>query len=116
MGLESVTTTAGRVVSYNIDGAVVTVNLTGVTDAQRLGIMLESVSGENQGSVTIRMGVLSGDTNGDRKVDSADLTAIKSQEDKLITAVNFRDDLKGNGIIDATDVSIAKLKSGTVPP
>ena len=50
--------------TFSVAGAVVTVNLTGVTNAQRLGVTLMNVNnGTSTGDVLIPMGVLSGDTN-----------------------------------------------------
>ena len=61
VGSAAVTTGTGSVDSSNVAGAVVTINLTGVANAQRLGVTLGSVSdGTNLGSVMIPMGVLIG--------------------------------------------------------
>ena len=49
----------GNVSSYNVTGNVVTVNLTGVSNAQRLGVTLKDVcNGTISGDVMIPMGVL----------------------------------------------------------
>ncbi|MDQ6905659.1 MAG: hypothetical protein M3176_02415, partial [Chloroflexota bacterium] len=49
---------------------VITVNLTGVTNAQRLTLTLANVNnGANNGDVGVQLGVLLGDTNGDGSVN-----------------------------------------------
>ena len=48
-----------------MSGGVVTINLTGVTDAQRLGVTLANVNdGTSTGDVLVPMGVLIGDSAG----------------------------------------------------
>jgi hypothetical protein len=57
-----------------------TINLTGVANAQRLGVTLGSVSdGTNLGSVQIPMGVLSGDTNANRSLNAGYVAQTKGQ-------------------------------------
>ena len=61
----SVTTGTGSVSSFTVSGGQVTVNLTGVSNAQTIVITLFGVSdGTNMANVTIPMGVLLGDTTG----------------------------------------------------
>ena len=68
--------------NFTVNGGQVTVNLTGVSNAQRIVITLFGVSdGMNTSNVNIPMGVLLGDTS-------------------------------GNGSVNASDVSLTKLKSG----
>ena len=53
--------------------SVVTVNLTGVTNAQKITITLFGVNdGTNTGNLGIPMGVLLGDTSGSGTVDSTE--------------------------------------------
>jgi Kelch motif protein/dockerin type I repeat protein len=117
IGTASVMTGVGSVASSSVNGAVVTINLAGVKDAQRLGVAISNVNdGQRTGSVMIPMGVLSADPNGDRNVNSYDLYLIKLELGHSVTASNFRDDLDANGTINATDVSVVKLKSGAALP
>jgi dockerin type I repeat protein len=116
-GRASITTGTGNVVSSVVNGAVVTINLTGVTDAQRFGVTIPNVSdGSNLGSIMIPMGVLAGDTNANGTVNSSDLAQIKSESGQPVTASNFREDVDGDGIINAKDVSTVKMKSGAALP
>jgi Dockerin type I domain len=96
---------------------VITVNLTGVTDAQRLGVTLMNVNdGTSTGDVLIPMGVLSGDTNANGAVNAGDAAQTKGQSGNPVGAGNFREDVNSNGSINAGDVAIVKSKAGNVLP
>ena len=100
-----------------MDTPVVTVNLTGVTNAQTIELRLSEVDdGTDFGSVTIRMGVLLGDTTGNGSVNSSDISQTKSQSGQTVTASNFRQDVTVNGSINSSDISLVKSKSGTALP
>ena len=103
--------------TFSVAGAVVTVNLTGVTDAQRLGVTLMNVNdGTTAGDVLIPMGVLSGDTNANGSVNAGDAAQTKGQSGQPVGAGNFREDVNSNGSINAGDVAIVKGKAGSVLP
>ena len=107
----------GNVSSFTVNGSVVTINLTNVSNAQTLAINLLGVNdGTNFGDVTIYMGVLVGDTNADRFVDSADIGQTKSQSGHAVTNSNFREDVNVDGFIDSADIAFVKSKSGTALP
>ena len=113
----SVTTGAGSVSSFSVSSNVVTVNLSGVANAQRLQVTLGNVcDGTNQGNVLIPMGVLSGDTNGNGAVSSADVALTKAQVGAGVGGSNFREDVNANGTISSADVSLVKAKTGTALP
>jgi hypothetical protein len=59
------------------------------------------------------MGVLVGDTNADRAVNSGDISQTKSQSGHAVDGSNFREDLNVDGAIDSADISLVKSKSGT---
>ena len=108
---------AGQPATSSINGSVVTVNCTGVPNAQNIAVTLNGVSdGTNTGNVSIPMGVLAGDTNADRFCDAIDVSQTKSQSGKAVTASNFREDVNVDGFIDAVDASLVKSKSGTALP
>jgi Dockerin type I domain len=110
----AVTSGTGTVSNVTVNGAVVTIDLTGVTNAQRIAVTLFSVSdGTNTGDVQIPMGVLAGDTNADRSVNSADITQTKAQSGQAVTKPNFREDLNTDGAIDSADITLVKSKSGS---
>ena len=72
--------------------------------------------GTNFGDVHIPMGVLLGDTNGDRFVDSADISQTKAESGAAVTDANFREDINADGFLDSADISAVKSKSGTALP
>jgi hypothetical protein len=107
----------GTVASSSVAGAVVTVNLSGVTDAQRLAVTLSNVSsGANLGNIQVPMGILAGDTNGNGSVNAGDVGQTKAQSGAVVGAGNFRTDVNSNGSINAGDVGLVKARSGTTLP
>ena len=114
----SVTSGTGTVASTSGNGtATITINLTNVTNAQRLVVTLSGVNyGTATGDVPIRMGVLIGDTNGNGAVNAGDVAQTKGQSGQPVTAANFREDVNANGSINAGDVALVKSKSGTSLP
>jgi hypothetical protein len=103
--------------STSANGSVVTVNCTGVPNAQTIAITLANVSdGTNVGNVSIPMGVLAGDTTADRNVNSADISQTKSQSGIAVSGSNFREDVNVDGSINSADVAFVKSKSGTALP
>ena len=98
--------------------AVITVDLTGVTDAQRLGVTLMNVNdGTSTGDVLVPMGVLIGDSVANGTVNAGDVGFVKSQSGVAVGAGNFRADVAINGTINASDIGQVKANSGhTLPP
>lgn len=111
----SVTSGTGSVSSSSVSGSQVTINLSGVADAQRLTITLGANDGTNAGNVVIPMAVLLGDTTGNGTVDSSDVSQTKSQSGQTVGS-NFREDVNTNGSINSGDVSLVKSRSGTALP
>ena len=113
-----ITAGAGILSSSSGSGTTtVTVNLTGVTNAQRITVTLQAVSdGTNTGNLDIPMAVLVGDVTGNGSVNSTDVSLTKLQSGQAVTNANFREDVNASGSINATDVSLVKLKTGTALP
>jgi uncharacterized delta-60 repeat protein len=114
----AVTTGAGSVTGSSGSGTgTVTVDLTGVTNAQTIRVTLSNVSdGINMGDLSVAMSVLQGDTSGNGAVTGTDVSQTKLQSGQAVTASNFREDVVVNGTINGSDVSAVKLKSGTALP
>ncbi len=92
-----------------------TVPLTGVADAQKITVTLNGVTdnfSHVMPSTNVSMNLLLGDTNGNKVVNSTDISQTKAQSGSPISTTNFRSDNTVNGIINATDVSQVKLSSG----
>jgi len=116
VGGVSITSGTGAA-TFSVAGAVVTVNLTGVTNAQRLGVTLTNVNnGTSTGDVFIPMGVLSGDTDASGMVSAADVSQAKAQSGNGTVAGNFRMDVNSSGSISAADVALIKSRAGTTLP
>jgi hypothetical protein len=112
----SVTTGTGNA-TFSVSGAVVTVDLTGVTNAQTITVTLNNVSdGVNTGNVAVPMGVLSGDTNGNGSVNAGDVAQTKGQSGMAVGTGNFRTDVNASGSISAADVALVKSRSGIALP
>ena len=70
----------------------------------------------NRGNLSVIMGVLARDTNGNRSVTASDIGQVKSQSGQPVGPSNVRADVNANGSINATDVGIVKSFSGTMIP
>ena len=92
-----------------------TVNLTGVTDQQKITVTVNNIIGANGTTlppVSVSMNVLLGDTSGNKTVNSTDVSQTKLQSGAVFSAANCRNDVNVNGTINATDVSQVKLNTG----
>jgi uncharacterized MnhB-related membrane protein len=117
VGSASVTSGTGSVSSFSVSGSQVTVNLTGVTNVQRITVTLMNVNdGTHMGNVTVSMGVLVGDVNGNALVNASDVSLTKSQVGVAVSGSNFREDVNANGLINSVDVALVKAKVGTALP
>ena len=113
----SVTSGTGAVSGTTVNGNEVTIDLTGVANAQTIAITLFDVDdGTGPGNIVIPMAVLAGDTTADRAVNSADISQTKSQSGAQVAEANFREDLNVDGFINSGDISLVKSKSGTGLP
>ena len=119
-GNASVTAGAGSVAgSPTFSGHTMTINLTGVTDAQTLTVSLTNLTdgfAQVLPSVALDASFLIGDTNGDRIVNAGDTSQTKGRSGQTTDATNFRSDVNTNGIINAGDTSVVKSHSGTALP
>ena len=101
-----------------VNGAVVTVPLTNVANAQTLEIMLFNVNdGSGAGDVRIRMSVLAGDTLENGQVTASDVGQTKAAATSgTVTSTTFRNDVIVNGVINTSDIGFVKAASGTGLP
>jgi glucose/arabinose dehydrogenase len=100
-----------------VNGSVVTIPLTNITDAQTLRLMLFNVNdGLGFGDVAIPMSVLAGDTTGNGQVTTSDVSQTKSTSGGAVTTSNFRNDVIANGAINTTDLGLVKSRSGNALP
>lgn len=92
----------------------ITVDLTGVTNAQKINVCLFNANdGTNTGTVSVPLGILAGDTNADTSTNSADVSQTKARSGQVVNGTNFRSDVTIDGNLNSADVSLVKSKSGT---
>jgi hypothetical protein len=121
-GCVNVTTGTGSVARSSIDSNDphnYIVNLTGVTNAQRLTVNLSNVTdsaGDFSSAVSAQMGVLIGDVNASKLVDGNDVSAVQSHTRQSVNNTNFRYDVNASGLIDGNDVSITQGYTRTSLP
>jgi hypothetical protein len=119
VGSATVTCGTGSVGSISGSGTpTITVNLTGVTSAQRITVTLNSVNdGTSTSDIPISMGVLVGDVNANATVNASDVSLTKAQVGQTVGSGNFREDVNASGTISSTDVAVVKSDVGTsLPP
>jgi hypothetical protein len=115
--VQSANVSAGIMSSFSVAANIVTVNLTGIPNAQTVTVTLGQVNdGTNVSDVECAMGVLIGDTTGNGLVNSSDIAQIQSQSGQTVTIDNFREDLTANGSINSSDIALAQSQSGTALP
>lgn len=107
----------GAVSGFVVSGSTVTVDLTGVVNAQTLVMKLTGVNdGTFSGDVPVAMSVLLGDTTGNGVVNATDIVQVKSQSGQSTTASNFWADVNASGSINASDIGLVRSASGTTLP
>ncbi|HMJ07343.1 MAG TPA: hypothetical protein VK474_13880, partial [Chthoniobacterales bacterium] len=111
----SVTSGTGEIVNPQpTSGTTITLNLTGVSDAQRLIVTFTELSdGTNSGDLLVPMQVLMGDVDGTGTVDPSDIAEVSAAVGQAVTPENFRNDVDGSGGIDDTDVKMVQAAAGT---
>ena len=111
---------AGTATVASADGGgtpVVTINLTGVTNAQTLTLTLFNLSdGTSTTNIAISMSILTGDTTADTFVNSGDIAQTKSRSGQVVGSANFRSDVTADGNLNSADIGLVKSKSGTALP
>src|SRR5216683_1316773 len=113
----SVTNGTGTVKSFSGNGKkVVTVNLTGVANAQTIVVSLNLSQGSATGTVSVPMGVLAGDVTADRKVNTTDVKFVKPKIGSAVTASTFRADVIADGVITEADDEFVEQHKGTTIP
>jgi Cadherin-like beta sandwich domain/Fibronectin type III domain len=102
----------------NGGGTNVTIDLTGVTNAQTITVALLNVNGVGDNDIGVRMGMLLGDVDGNRLTNSTDVSSTQFESGHVLTGPpgNYRNDITSSGEINSSDVSSAQFYSGTGVP
>jgi hypothetical protein len=119
-GNAAVTEGTGNVArAPTFNGNTMTVVLSGVPNAQRVGITLSGVTdsfSQTMPDTSLTMKALFGDTDGNSSVSASDVGRVKSQASSPITAENFRSDVTADGAITSSDIGAVKSMAGTTLP
>ena len=100
-----------------VNGKRITLNLTGVTNRQILTVNLTGVSdGLVSSDLAIPIGILAGDTNADRLVNSRDINRTKTASGRVASRTNFTTDVNLDGQINVDDTNFVKSFLGTSLP
>jgi hypothetical protein len=122
IGCAEVTSGTGSVVDTMIDSNDphnCVVNLTGVTNAQRIAGTLSNVTdsvGNFSNAIFAQMGVLVGDVNASGHVDAGDIGVIQQYNSQTANSTNFRADVNVSGHIDAGDIGLTQSYNSTGLP
>jgi alpha-tubulin suppressor-like RCC1 family protein len=109
-----ITTGNGYVHDWSSEGAEITINVTGVVNGQRIIVSLSNVTdGITTSNVSVPLSVLLGDTTGDGRVNSSDISYTQFESGHVVTEENFRTDVTRNGAINSSDISAVQSQSGT---
>jgi hypothetical protein len=116
VGGAAVTRGTGSVSSVTFNGTEVFVNLTGVTNAQSITVTVTGLVGASPGGATSVegvMGVLIGDTNNDRTVNSGDAQQTRNRSGEVADGTTFRSDVNADGTVNSGDAILVRSHSGT---
>ena len=121
LGTQGAQLTSGVGNVSSVSGAgttTVTVNLTGVTNAQWITLTLFGVSdGTYTNDVAVRAGVLLADVNASKRTDAGDVTAVRNRTVSIPNdSATGRFDVNLSGRIDAGDVTATRNATVTVLP
>ena len=119
-GSASVISGSGSVAgSPTFSANTMTVNLTGVTDQQTLGVKLSGVTdvfSQVLADTTLNAGFLVGDTNGNGMVNAGDALQTRNSSGQVTDSTNFRSDVNLDGSVNAGDTSAVRSRSGNFIP
>lgn len=119
-GLDSsdVELSSGTVSSLTLNGAELTINLSGVTNTDVLNISFPGVASASNTVATVTdalcLEVLAGDINNDRLVNVFDMVAVRNALNQPVTASNFQADVTASGAIDIFDLTSVRNHVGLI--
>jgi hypothetical protein len=95
-----------------------TVQLTGVPDQQYTTVQLIGGIDNNANTVDAAgtMGVLIGDVDASKFVDSGDVFLVRQKTGQSVDDTNFRQDVNTSGLIDSGDVFLVRQQTGKALP
>ena len=118
-GNASVTSGTGSVSGVTFNGNSMIVGLSGVTDQQTVTVSANNVLGtgsQTPASVSVEVGFLFGDVNGDGIVNAGDTVLVRNNAGSTLNSTNFQYDVNVDGFINVGDTIIVRNKSGDFIP
>lgn len=118
-GIVTVLPSGGGTASLGPNPNQVTVNLTGIPNAQHITVTLNGVqdaAANVLNNLAARMDVLLGDVDASGRVDGGDVLLTRQQNLQTPTTSNFRADVNASGRIDGGDVLITRNQNLTSLP
>jgi alpha-L-rhamnosidase len=99
----------GDVENVSFNGDTMTVDVTGVTNAQEITVQVSNLNG-TAGSGSVTLGVLLGDINGDGAVNAQDVTIDRNAVESVAGTSGFNPntDINLDGAVNAQDVTIVR--------
>ncbi|MEO5720688.1 MAG: dockerin type I domain-containing protein, partial [Chthoniobacterales bacterium] len=101
------------------NGDTMTINLTGITDVQKITVTLSNVTdsfAQVMPDTPLSVNILSGDVNGSKNVNATDIGQTKAQSGLAVTSANFRSDVNASGTLTGTDIAQVKASAGNFVP
>ena len=117
-GTASMTGT-GMVSSVSFSGTSMIIGLSGITDQQTVTVTAMNVSGPGtatQPSVSVNVGFLIGDVNGDGFVNVGDTIIVRGHAGVTLDNTNFEYDVNADGAVNAGDSVAVRSRSGDYLP
>lgn len=91
----------------------VIVTITGVANSRVLVSLANVTAASGMLNTAAAVGFMRGDVNNNRSVNASDVVAIRNRLTQPTTAANAKFDLDLSGTVDAADVALVKVTSGT---
>jgi hypothetical protein len=102
-----------------INGDTMTVNLTGVANAQKIIVTVNNVTDAHNRTLakaTVPIGILLADVDGNKTVHQTDVDKVTAKVGANASLTNFRNDVNTDGSITQTGVNITQAQVGTSIP
>jgi hypothetical protein len=86
--------------------------LTGVADVQTVVLHTENINGDGLPDGDVSFSFLTGDVNGNGRVDQPDIDQVNADQGHVVDATNFRDDINLSGTVDRPDITAVRANRG----
>jgi hypothetical protein len=118
-GNASVASGTGNVSGVTFNGNSMVVGLSGVTDQQTVTVSANNIVGmtsQTPASVSVQVGFLDGDVNGDGVVNVGDTVLVRNNSGVTLNNTNFQYDVNIDGLVNVGDTIAVRAHSGDFLP